>query len=92
MSKVLMLKKQKHNKQNYKVSKTLLQNICQALAGVAQRIEGWLENQRVAGSIPSLGTQLGCSQVPSRGRVRGKHTLMFLSLSFPLLSPLSKKK
>ena len=30
-------------------------------------------------------------QVPSRGRVRGNHTLMFLSLSFSLHSPLSKK-
>ena len=30
-------------------------------------------------------------QVPSGGRVRGNYTLMFLSLSFSLPSPLSKK-
>ena len=29
-------------------------------------------------------------QVPSRGCMRGNHTLMFLSLSFSFLSPLSK--
>ena len=31
-------------------------------------------------------------QVPSVGSMRGNHTLMFLSLSFSLLSPLSKNK
>ena len=31
-------------------------------------------------------------QVPSRGRTRGNHTLMFLSLSYSLPSPLSKNK
>ena len=31
-----------------------------ALAGVAQWIECWPVNQRVTGSIPSLGTCLGC--------------------------------
>ena len=31
-----------------------------ALAGVAQWIELWSENQRVIGSIPSQGTCLGC--------------------------------
>ena len=31
-------------------------------------------------------------QVPSRGRTRGNHTLMFPSLSFYLPSPLSKNK
>ena len=30
--------------------------------------------------------------VPSRGRMRGSHTLMFLSLCFFLPSPLSKNK
>ena len=29
-------------------------------------------------------------QVPSRGHIRGNHTLMFLSSSFSLPSPLSK--
>ena len=31
-------------------------------------------------------------QVPSRGHERGNHTLMFLSFSFSLLSPLTKNK
>ena len=52
------------------------------MAGVAQWIEHWPANQRVAGSITSQGTSLGCCQAPSRGCARGKHTLMFLSLSF----------
>ena len=35
-----------------------------ALAGVAQWIECWPVNQRVAGSIPSQGTFLGCGLGP----------------------------
>ena len=35
-----------------------------ALAGVAQWIEHGPENQRVAGSIPSQGTCLGCGPGP----------------------------
>ena len=64
-----------------------------ALAGVAQWTEHQPANQRVTGWIPSL--QAGAwvvGQVPSRGRVRGNHALMFLSLSFSLPSPLSKTK
>ena len=59
-----------------------------ALAGVAQWTERPPANQRVAGSIPSQSTCLGCGpgQVPRRGRARGNHTLMF----FFLPSPLSK--
>ena len=34
----------------------------------------------------------GEGHVPSVGHVRGNHTLMYLSLSFSLLSPLSKNK
>ena len=52
-----------------------------ALAGMAQWIEHRPANQRVAGSIPSGGTLWVVGQVPSRGHVRGNHTLMFLSLS-----------
>ena len=35
-----------------------------ALAGAAQWIESGPENQRVAGSIPSQGTCLGCGPGP----------------------------
>ena len=38
-----------------------------ALAGVAQWIECWPANQRVAGSIPSQGTCLGYWQGPQCG-------------------------
>ena len=61
-------------------------------AGVAQWIEHWPVNKRVAGLIPSQGTCLVAGQVPKRGRARGNHTLMFLSLSFSLPSSLSKNK
>ena len=47
---------------------------------------------RVASSIPSQGTWWVAGQVPSGGHMRGNHTLMFLSLSFSLPSPLSKNK
>ena len=61
-----------------------------ALAGVAQWIECWPTIQRVTGSIPSQAHASVVGQVPSRGRVRDNHTLMFLSLSFFLPFPLSK--
>ena len=35
-----------------------------ALAGVAQWIEHWAENQRVTSLIPSQGTCLGCGPGP----------------------------
>ena len=66
----------------------IFKKIKQALAGVAQWIECRPVNHRAASSVPSQGTSLGCGpgQVPSRGRVRGNHTLMFLSLPpFPSL-------
>ena len=54
-----------------------------ALAGVAQWIERQPGNQRVAGSIPSQGTWLGCRPGPLWGHARGNHTSMFLCLSLP---------
>ena len=64
-----------------------------ALAHVAQWIERWPANQRVAGSIPNQGICLGCRPGPQYGvHMRGNHTLMFPSLSFSLLSPLSKNR
>ena len=38
-----------------------------ALAAVAQWIECWPTNQRVASSMPSQGNAWGAGQVPSRG-------------------------
>ena len=68
------------------------------LAGVAQWIECQPANQEAAGSVPSQGTCLGCRPVPNLEASKRQptryisHTLMFLSLSFSLLSPLSKNK
>ena len=58
-----------------------------ALAGVTQGTECQPVDQRVFGSSPVRVHAWVLGQVPSRGRVRGNHTLMFLSLP----SPLSKK-
>ena len=63
-----------------------------ALAGVAQWIECWPANQRVAGLIPVGAHAWVAGQVPSRGCARGNHTLMYLPLSFSLPSHLSKNK
>ena len=62
-----------------------------ALAGVAQWIECWPENQRVTGSIPSQGTCLGCGPGPQWGlHERQPH----INVSLPLFLPPfpSKKK
>ena len=64
-------------------------NILFALAGVAQWIECQPTNQRVTGSIPSIQRMPGLrarSPVRGGGHERGNHTLMFLFLSFSLLS------
>ena len=67
-------------------------NIKIALAVVAQWIEYWPVHKRVAGSVPIRAQAWVAVQVPSRGHMRGNHTLMFLSLSFSFPSPLSKIK
>ena len=48
------------------ISKTsyLYKTVFLLLAGVAQWIKCWPVNQRVAGSIPSQGTCLGCGTGP----------------------------
>ena len=61
-----------------------------ALAGVAQWSECGPANHKVAGSIPSQGTCLGCQPGPWLGGVRDKQ-LMFPSLP-PLPSPLRINK
>ena len=64
--------------------------VCQA--GVAQWTERQPANHRIAGWFPGRAHAWVEGQVPSRGQVRGNHTLMFLSLSFPLLEKLSNVK
>ena len=67
-------------------------NFKRALAGVAQWIEFWPENQRVTSSIPSQGTCLGCGPGPQYGerwQEAAIHGCLSPSLSPPL--PLSLK-
>ena len=60
------------------------ENVILALAGVAQWIERWPANQRVAGSIPSQGTCLHCWPRPQFG-ANERHT--HIDVSLPLFSP-----
>ena len=62
-----------------------LNSVILTLAGVAQ----WIENQRVAGSIPSQDTYLDCRPGPQQGALeRQPHIDVCLPLSPSL--PLSK--
>ena len=66
-----------------------------ALAGVAQWIESWPVNQRVAGSIPSQGTCLGCrlgSLVGALKRQPHIDVSLPLSASLPLCRKINKIK
>ena len=54
------------------------------LAGVAQWIECGPENQRVAGSIPSQGTCLGCGPGPQLGTCERQPCI---DVSLPLFLP-----
>ena len=49
------------------VPNLLIKNPFSVLAGVAQWIEHWPVNQRVASSIPSQGTYLGFGPAPPQG-------------------------
>ena len=62
-----------------------------ALAGVAQGTEQQPESQRVAGSIPSQGTCLGCGPGPQQGVGKKQPHSDVSPLSFSLPSPLSLK-
>ena len=57
----------------------------EALAGVAQWVECWPVNWRVARSIPSQGTCLGCRPGPQLGA--GKRQLVNVSLAHQCFSP-----
>ena len=64
-----------------------------ALAGMSQWIESGPANQSVACMIfPVRVHAWVAGQVPCRGHMRDNHTLMFLSFSFSLSSPLFKNK
>ena len=78
----------------YKVNYLTYSIVCQlsfkkqkqekALAGVAQWIESRTVKQRVAGSIPSQGTCLGCGPGPQYGESeRQPH----IAVSLPLFLP-----
>ena len=54
------------------------------------RVSLWTKGSLV--QIPVRAHSWVVAQVPSRGRTRGNHTLMFLSLSFSLPYPLYKNK
>ena len=62
-----------------------------SLAGVAQWIERGLQSKGSQVQFPVRAHAWVAGQVLSGGYVRGNHTLMFLSLSFFLPSPLSLK-
>ena len=68
----------------------------ETLTAVTQLVRHHSTKLKVAGSIPSQGTCLGCRFSSQSGRVRGNGlvflTSVFLSLSFSLHSPLSKNK
>ena len=55
-----------------------------ALAGVAQWIECWPANQRVASSIPSQSTCLGCRPGPQLGACEGQP---YIDVSLPFFLP-----
>ena len=74
------------------ISSFSVKNIAQALAGVAQWIESGLRTKGSPVRFPVRAHAWVAGQVPSGGHVRSNHTLMFLSLSFSLPSPLSKNK
>ena len=56
-----------------------------ALAGVAQWVERWHVNQRVAGSIPSQGTFLGCGPGSQLGAHETQPHIDVSLLPFPSL-------
>ena len=59
-----------------------------ALAGVAQQLSAGLQIKGSLVRFPVGAHAWVAGQVPSRGCARGDHTLMFLSISFSLPSPL----
>ena len=67
-----------------------IKNVKVALAGVAQWIECWPANQMVTDSMqfPVRAHEWAAGHVPNSRGARGNHTLMFLSLSVCLPSPL----
>ena len=60
---------------------TLIINIISVLAGVARWTECQPANQRVAGSIPSQGTCLGCGPGPQEG---ARTRQPYIDVSLPL--------
>ena len=63
-----------------------------ALAGVPEWVDHGLWTKGPPARFPVMAHAWVAGQVPSGGHVRGNHTLMFLSLSYSLLSLFSKNK
>ena len=88
-----MIKKSKHqNKDWHKLTAFQHPHKTLALAGVAQWIEHRLPTKGLPVQFPVRACAWVAGQVPNEGHMRGNHTLMFLSLSVSLPSPLSKNK
>ena len=69
-----------------------IENHRAALAAAAQWIEHWPVSQRSPVQFPLRAHAWVAGQVPTQGHMRGTLTLMFLSLSFSLPSPLPENK
>ena len=81
----IFLETKKHD-----IKSTHLKIVDSALAGVAQLIEFGLQTTGLPVRFPVRARVWVAGQVPNGGHIRGSHTVMFLSLSFSLPSPLSK--
>ena len=66
--------------------------VTSSLAGVAQWIERRPANHGIVVRFPVRARAWVAGLLPSRGRVKGNHTLMFPSPSFSFPSPLSENK
>ena len=78
----------KHTYRNENI-KTLL---IYTLAGVAQWLSASLQIKGSLVQFPVYGTCLGCGPGPSKGCMRGNHTLIFPSLFLPLFLSLKINK
>ena len=67
-------------------------HIVEAWLVMLSELSTGLQTKGLSVLLPVRAHAWVAGQVPRTGRSRGSHTLMFLSLSFSLPSPLSKNK